>query len=213
MFSTLVFASGLLCTLASAAVPTISRVPTCAVTLCPEGTTCVDKPTGAECVPRPCFCPAVFIPVCCESPSGERKTAGNACECTACGAPNKIVSEGECPSCALVDCVDGFKCVEKPSGPECVPIHSCPCTNDYNPVCCATPSGSVTKPNDCSCTCIPGSKILYKGNCRSKECICTTDYNPVCCQTTTGSVFEASNSCNCGCRGGTVVIGGCGIHE
>jgi hypothetical protein len=69
---------------------------TCASTTCQVGSTCVDTPTGAECVPPvDCACDG-GRPVCCDLGGGKREKKGSACECTLCGAGGKVVSNRKC---------------------------------------------------------------------------------------------------------------------
>lgn len=192
----------------------------CAAVTCLVGSECIVTPTGPKCVPiDDCVCTEEFNPVCCKSSTGEIKTAENPCKCNGCDSSNKIISEGACPpsSCALVDCAPGFKCVEKGGEAKCVRANRCICTKELNPVCCKTSSGFEKKPNPCTCTCLPGARIVPKYKCLltkpRPDCICPAVYDPVCCKTSFGGVSKVSNSCQCGCAGGIVVPFGCGIHE
>lgn len=194
----------------------------CDAVFCRIGTFCVETSTGPKCVPQDtCVCTEEFNPVCCKFATGETRTAENPCKCNGCDTSNKIISRGSCPpsSCALIDCAPGFKCVEKNGEAKCVRKPSCVCTREYRPVCCKTKSGLVTKPNPCTCTCLPGARIVSKGKCLKilplprPDCICPAVYDPVCCKSPFGGVWKASNSCECGCQGGRVVAYGCGIYE
>eukprot|EP00178_Gracilaria_changii_P020270 TRINITY_DN5886_c0_g1_i1.p2 TRINITY_DN5886_c0_g1~~TRINITY_DN5886_c0_g1_i1.p2 ORF type:complete len:285 (+),score=56.79 TRINITY_DN5886_c0_g1_i1:379-1233(+) len=145
----------------------------CAAVTCALGFQCVVKERGAVCeriqTPPPslCACIQVFDPVCCRFADGSVRTAGNSCECNGCDSANEIVSEGACApsSCAAVDCAPGFECVIRDGIAQCVESDSCVCAEVYDPVCCRSANGIITKSNTCFCACEPSGSVLFNGRC------------------------------------------------
>lgn len=152
--------------------------------------------------PASCLCPAIFNPVCCKLPDGTLTTKSNECLCR----------------CENGSATSAVKCPTVTPSPTSTPSPSpspppCFCTKEYMPVCCKSSTGlTFTAGNACECSgCDSGGSILYKGKC-FKQCICTHVYDPVCCLHGK-TISKASNGCECGCRGGTVVKYGCSILE
>lgn len=149
----------------------------CALVLCAPGMKCIETPTGPQCVANSCFCSKIFKPVCCLLLNGVRETRSNECLCSRCPFPKLRgfpISSGSChitptPSCKTVKCSRGFVCKETPEGPKCVRSKPgpCICTLQYDPVCCKSPSGTITKKsNSCFCTgCNSGATIVSDHAC------------------------------------------------
>jgi hypothetical protein len=154
----------------------------CAATSCVTGTTCVETPTGAQCVPAStCAATSCLTGTTCkETPTGAECVPVSTCAATLCKTGTKCVDSpdgAQClpfdpaPGCALTLCKTGTTCVEGPTGAECVPVSTCAATTcPVGDECVEGPSGATCK-TPCLAKCSAGNHCeLHEVQCIRAPC-------------------------------------------
>lgn len=84
---------------------------------------------------------------------------------------------------------------------------ACTCTAIFDPVCCKTSEGVMTKSNSCQCACSKGDVISREPCPEEGKCSCPEIFKPVCCEVN-GKLEDKTNQCECTCAKGKVVSEG-----
>jgi hypothetical protein len=155
----------------------IKPVTSCAATSCLTGTTCVESPSGAECVPV-ATCAATLCltgTTCKDTPTGAECVPISTCAATLCKTGTKCVDSpdgAQClpfdpaPGCAVTLCKVGTTCVEGPGGAQCIPVSTCAATT------CPVGDECVEGPSGASCKTPCLAKCAAGNHCELREVQC-----------------------------------------